>query len=182
MKETKQDMVLYMMLMSLSLVGAINWGLIGYFNFDMLGFIKDNTIRKFVLSLIGMSGLILFFMRDTHLPFLGRTILPDVFIADKKPISDEFVLKVKLKPNTKVIYWASNKCIENCDKLVNYKQAYNKYKNSGTTTTDENGFAHFYLEEPQRYFVKGGKMINRHVHFRYVEMNGVLSRIYTIYF
>lgn len=44
----------------LIIVGAINWGLVGLFNFDLVEFLfkgKDKLISRIVYSLIGLAGL-----------------------------------------------------------------------------------------------------------------------------
>jgi len=46
----------------LSLVGAINWGLIGLFNFDLVSWVNQYTFKnmkfnKIVYAIIGIAGL-----------------------------------------------------------------------------------------------------------------------------
>jgi uncharacterized protein len=45
----------------LVIVGAINWGLIGFFNFDLVAVIfggQDSFLSRIIYSLVGLSGLI----------------------------------------------------------------------------------------------------------------------------
>ncbi|MGE7667869.1 DUF378 domain-containing protein [Ureibacillus composti] len=55
--------------LTLAIIGAINWGLIGLFNFDLVATIfggQDSLLSRIIYSLVGFSGLIclpLLFMR-----------------------------------------------------------------------------------------------------------------------
>ncbi|MGI6768007.1 MAG: DUF378 domain-containing protein [Bacilli bacterium] len=43
------------------IIGALNWGLIGLFNFNLVAFIFDNlsvVISRIIYSLIGVAGII----------------------------------------------------------------------------------------------------------------------------
>lgn len=55
---------------SLVLIGALNWGLVGMFNFDLVAFLfGDMTlITRIIYSLVGISSLISFFLffRETN--------------------------------------------------------------------------------------------------------------------
>lgn len=45
----------------LTVIGAINWGLIGFFQFDLVAFLfggQDAIISRVVYALVGISGLI----------------------------------------------------------------------------------------------------------------------------
>lgn len=43
-----------------TIIGAINWGLIGFFDFNLVEalFMENNTIARIVYSLVGICGLI----------------------------------------------------------------------------------------------------------------------------
>jgi len=45
---------------TLVLVGAVNWGLVGVFNFDLVAFLfgEMSTITRAVYSLVGLSALV----------------------------------------------------------------------------------------------------------------------------
>ena len=48
--------------LTLVIIGALNWGLIGLFNFNLVSFIFDNlsvTISRIVYSLVGIAGVVL---------------------------------------------------------------------------------------------------------------------------
>ena len=45
----------------LTIIGAINWGLIGFFQFDLVAFLfggQDAIISRVVYALVGIAGLI----------------------------------------------------------------------------------------------------------------------------
>ena len=47
-------------LLTLVIIGAVNWGLIGFFQFDLVAFIFGNMswISRIVYALVGLSGLL----------------------------------------------------------------------------------------------------------------------------
>jgi uncharacterized membrane protein YuzA (DUF378 family) len=51
------------------IIGAINWGLVGFFNFDLVAAIfgEMSLLARIVYSIVGISGLILLFTyRDIY--------------------------------------------------------------------------------------------------------------------
>lgn len=46
-------------LLTLVIIGAINWGLIGFFQFDLMAFIFGNMswLSRIIYALVGLSGL-----------------------------------------------------------------------------------------------------------------------------
>lgn len=47
--------------LALTIIGAINWGLIGFFNFDLVAAIfggQDAFLSRVIYSLVGISGLV----------------------------------------------------------------------------------------------------------------------------
>ena len=47
--------------LTIAIIGAINWGLIGFFSFDLVAFIFGNMswISRIIYALVGLSGLYL---------------------------------------------------------------------------------------------------------------------------
>ena len=45
--------------LTLVIIGAINWGLIGFFNFDLVAFLFGNMtwISRIIYALVGIAGL-----------------------------------------------------------------------------------------------------------------------------
>ena len=51
-------------LLTLVIIGAINWGLIGFFRFDLVAFLFGNMswLSRIIYALVGISGLYLLSM------------------------------------------------------------------------------------------------------------------------
>ncbi len=53
--------------LTISIIGAVNWGLIGFFNFNLVAFLfGNNWIARIIYAVVGLCGLYL-------LTFYGRT-------------------------------------------------------------------------------------------------------------
>ena len=63
----------------LVIIGAVNWGLIGFFDFNLVSalFGEMTTFSRIIYSLVGISGLY-------SLSFLGRDRNPDVHEGNVK--------------------------------------------------------------------------------------------------
>lgn len=48
-------------LLTIAIIGAVNWGLIGFFQFDLVAFLFGNLswISRIIYALVGISGLYL---------------------------------------------------------------------------------------------------------------------------
>ena len=169
-------------MMKLILVAGINWGLIGLTN---INFIKEilnkfnlKYIERYIYILVGFSALFLF-KRDIFLPFLGETVIPQGILEEKTPNNYSIEKKIKILPNTKVIYWAaepSNKVMDNP------WDAYKDYKNAGVATSDSNGNVVFKVREPSSYKKPyKNKILKPHIHYRYYLSSGMMSRIETVF-
>lgn len=66
-KEEKQMKFLDNTLLTLAIIGCVNWGLIGFFGFDLVSFIfGDMTwISRIIYAVVGLSGIYM-------LTFYGR--------------------------------------------------------------------------------------------------------------
>ena len=55
-------MVIDKIALALAIIGALNWGLIGIFRFDLVNFLFGNMsmLSRIVYTLVGLSGLYLF--------------------------------------------------------------------------------------------------------------------------
>ena len=60
-------------LLTLAVIGCINWGLIGFFRFDLVAFIQGDMtwIARIVYALVGLSGIYI-------ISFFGRIKTPDI--------------------------------------------------------------------------------------------------------
>jgi len=118
--------------------------------------------------------------RDTWLPFLGENVLPSSLVPIKK-IEGDTQVKVIVKPNVKVAYWAAKPSFNKKDPDV--KTAYDDYSNSGVVMSDKNGIAILTLNKGSGYYVPSGKHINSHVHYRELTDDyAMMGSIQTHYF
>jgi hypothetical protein len=141
---------------------------------------NSNSIVR-LISITGLICLILMILnRDTFLPFLSENFIPEKFLKleDRIPSKFESKLKLVVKPNSKIIYWAADPGKEISQ---NWKKGYGNFDNSGVVESDINGHAEIPIVCPNRYIVHGYKILPKHVHYRvYSKNTQMLSRIYTI--
>lgn len=161
----------------LLIIGGIAWGIYGSMGINLVKRILPNeNAQKILYIIVGISALILMFDRNFYLPFLGKSVVPKTFLEkDRVPVDSTISVEVQVKPNARVIYWASTKKGEVTD-------AYGEFENSGITTADSNGKAHLVLKKPKCYYVKKGlfkKRLRPHIHYRYTLPNGMMSQILT---
>lgn len=185
----KFESKLYMIIKFIVIVGALNWGLVGAFNFNIIEYIADligdKKISKIIYVAIGICALLVVSQRKTYLPFLGEAVLPHTSFPEHK-FQEDYNLTIKVtEPNAeKIIYWASLPG----DSSNNYpEEAYGDYSNSGVANINEQGVATLYIKCPQQYKVplfkgllKKGKKLVKHVHYRIAYKNGMVSEIKTI--
>ena len=68
--------------LTVSLIGAINWGLVGFFNFNLVSWIFGNTswITRVIYALVGLCGLsgrmLADWLRTAIIPGRGIVIYP----------------------------------------------------------------------------------------------------------
>ena len=119
--------------------------------------------------------------RDTFLPFLGKTVMPTSVIPLRENKYQDDTIKIKVKPNSKVIYWITKKLDSNNH---NVWKAYDDYSNSGVVMADKNGVAILKLQKGSGYMVPWGgeKYIPPHVHYRYEIKPSKFSRIETVFY
>jgi uncharacterized membrane protein YuzA (DUF378 family) len=170
----------------IALAGAINWGLFGLFNFNLVEYLlnsfNNRTINKIIYIIIGICGLLLLFNRDTYLPFLGEAAFPEP-LREYTPISNggEIISKTikNLPVGAKVIYWASEPT--NNDKVVdNPITAYGSYTNQGVVIVNDKGEATLTVNKPSSYEVPNKGKLDKHIHYRYWTKYGITSPVFTI--
>lgn len=64
---------LHLIALILAVIGALNWGLVGFFDYDLVAAIfggEDETWSRIVYSLVGIAGIILL---ATSTALLGET-------------------------------------------------------------------------------------------------------------
>ena len=175
---------IYMIAITLVLVGALNWGLIGLFDLNIVKLlfrtIRLRSLERFIYIIVGLASLMLIFSRDTYLPFLGDCVFPCPSLENKVPAHASVTRNFKIKggANKKVVYWASE---PNESVFDNPWDAYGNYSNFGITVADSQGNVQVKVREPSEYKVPSGRHLKRHIHYRYCRSPGMLSPVYTVF-
>lgn len=172
---------LYALAMLLIVIGAVNWALIGAFDFNLVTSLFGRGIMtRVVYILVGISALSVAFRRDFYLPFLGEMVIPCGSLTDRAPPGATRQVKVVVEPHRKVIYWAAEPAAEHLESVADVWTAYKDHKNTGVSTSDENGIAILKVREPQPYSVPMRGRLDAHVHYRVCgDRGGWLGRVQT---
>lgn len=172
--------ILFQLCMILLVIGGLNWLLSGLFQLNLVEELFGNSpVAKVVYLLVGVSAIVVMFDRDTYLPFLGPMAIPCSVLQNSTPSGASRQVKVTVKPNTKVLYWAAEPATDKFKKLQNWKQAYLKFENAGVTTSNDQGVAILSIREPQPYTTPMTGKLEPHVHYRVCEKDGWMGRIQT---
>jgi hypothetical protein len=164
----------------LVLVGGINWLTAVFMKKDALQTLLGNNIfTKAIYLAVGISAIMLFFNRDTYLPFLGESLVPCAAFATRTPDNANQEVTITVKPNTKVIYWATEPHDVSGNKgLLTWDQAYQDYSNSGVAISDSTGKCILRIRgAPQSYSVPFKGTLKPHIHFRLCEKFGMMGPV-----
>ncbi len=172
-----------MFTLMLVVIGALNWGLIGAFGFNLVSFLAKKTLSSLentVYILVGISALFHILSRNFYLPFLGDAVFPCESMTPKTPQNADTQVKVEVPPNTNVIYWAAE---HNKEVVDNPWVAYAENSNAGVVRSDINGVAILKFRKPASYKVGlgGWKTLAPHVHYRVCQSPGMLSEVKTVF-
>jgi len=157
------------------------------FFFQLCGYnpVKIITANRIVCTLICLtivaSILMYIVNRNFYLPFLGWSVYPCGSLAEKVPTNADTSILVKVKPNSNVIYWASEPSEMEKQPISNPWDAYANYDNSGVVRSDAQGNALLRVRTPTSY--RAGLMgyeLKRHIHYRVCNQSGMLSAIKTV--
>jgi len=174
--------------LALVLVGAINWGatafgynLVEILHTNLNSLLKMETYsNKIIYILVALAAIKIALRRDSWLPFLGYSVLPGSFIP-LRSINGDVSVNVKVRPNTKVAYWASSKVDK--EGVPDVKTAYGDFSNSGVVMSDANGIAKLVFNKGTSYIIPSIKEIPRHVHYREIGLEyGMMGNIETEYY
>ena len=171
--------VLDMITLVFLLLGGVILGIKGIFNYDVFKNKNLKLVGTIVYMLIAVSTLYNIFSRDYYLPFLGDSAHPCGFLTEKIPENADNKVVIKTKPNTSVLYWASEPS-QNNQIIENPWLAYGSNKNAGVTTSDADGLAILRVRSPSGYKVPSGRTTSPHIHYRVCIGNGMLGRIETV--
>jgi uncharacterized membrane protein YuzA (DUF378 family) len=161
------------------IAGAVNWLLIGIFQYNLVQNIFGAKFGRVVYVIVGLCVLMVMFNRDTYLPFLGESVAPCSAFPDRVPPGATKEVVVMVRPGAKVIYWASEPAMEGLKAVVDWKKAYSEFENAGMVTADMQGQARLMIRPPQAYNVPLGGRLEPHVHYRVCEPKGWMGRVQT---
>lgn len=169
---------LYIITIVVVLIGGINWGLVGLFDYNVIGQFTGPSVSKIIYILVGVVSVSLLINRNTYLPFLGNTAYPCGSLVDKIPDQATTTVTVRVPPQVKVVYWASEPAM---DVASDPWTAYARYENTGVVTANAEGQAILKFREPSQYHVQFRRHpLPKHVHYRYCQIPGLLSEVYTV--
>ena len=177
--------IIHMFAIIFLIIGGLNWGLV-LFGFNIahkIGNLIHPFIESLIYGLVFASAIYVMFNRDTYLPFLGFMAYPCDNMAPHIPDNADTEIEIKVPPKSVIVYWASESANKALNDIPDPRTAYHKYENTGVIVSDEEGNATLKFRHPQNYMIPsigGGKVLNKHVHYRYCIGNGLLSTIYTV--
>tara|TARA_Y100001954_G_C15679250_1_gene536869 strand:- start:79 stop:645 length:567 start_codon:yes stop_codon:yes gene_type:complete len=172
---------------ALILLNGVNTGVDGLMNRNILKSglsFFSHQLYMIIALIIGGVSIYLGRQRDVYLTFLADTVMPCSILTNKTPSNATVSTKVKVPPNTKVVYWASEPLTKTNTSLDSPKEAYGDYKNMGVATSNKQGIAVLKVRKPRGYKVKKmlrEKILKPHIHYRYCKSPGMMSRIETVY-
>lgn len=166
---------LHMFAILLLIIGALNWLSIGVGYPNLVKSIAPAPLVNSIYILVGLAALYLLFRRDTYLPFLGYTVVPsNAFQAMVPKDANVKVTVPVLEGASKVIYWATM----TGDVVSSPQEGYRGTTNVGVAeVTGET--VELNVACPRQYKV-WGKTLDKHVHYRFIMDNGVLTPVGTV--
>lgn len=172
------DIYIHMVTMFIILSFSILTSIYILFNDDY------STILRIFVILIISSAIYLLLKKDTFLPFLGMTYLPNNLLVDEKfpqGANLNYVLDMKdYADGTRIIYWAANKT----DKIIDDPfEAYKDFHNVGISKVI-NGKATIRIFCPDKYKVRHfgvhTSLLDKHFHYRIIfRDSGLMSPVMT---
>ncbi len=172
----------------LLLIGGLNWGLIGMFDYNLVEDINSKTFQSKVFSeiiytVVGLCAVYLLMQREFYLPFLGHAVVPESLLQNHElPFKPTIEVEVDVVSGAnKVMFWAANPS-EPLPTTAKYDVAYGKFGNSGVVEV-VGGKAKMVLACPQQYWVpKWGmeRTLYKHVHYREVFEDGFVGEVKTV--
>jgi uncharacterized membrane protein YuzA (DUF378 family) len=172
---------LYLFAITILLLGGANLGVYGLFNVNLLNMIDNNVTRQRILMiLVGVVTvyLIMIQYKRLYLSFLEETVLPtSIFKPFVNPNANVETI-IDATGAKMVVYWASKKDVSPDSKPA---EAYGDFSNYGVAEVKNNS-AILKVACPSEYKVGliMSKRLPKHLHYRLIYDNGVLSSIKTV--
>lgn len=150
---------------------------------EILSKIRKNTILCCIVCIVlVLCSLIVFIDRNYYLPFLGWSVYPCGSLTEKVPTKADTQLTVQVKPNSNVIFWASEPSNPESQPISNPWDAYANYENAGVVKSDARGIATLKVRSPSTYRVGlTNRKLENHIHYRVCENSGMLGPVQTLF-
>jgi hypothetical protein len=139
-----------------------------------------HIIIKVICVIIGLAAIYQLVLTPSHtfLTFLDRTVLPPSILLLSEQKDTNVEIKIDAPGAIKVVYWAAKE--DDGKVIMDPQDAYGDYENVGISAVKKDR-AILKLKCPTTYKVmKGRKQLPKHVHFRLIYANGVLSEVRTL--
>lgn len=166
----------YFILMLIVLISAINYGFIGFFNFDLIKQLEkiNLLVPKIIHIIISLCGIYLLLNPKTYMPYMTNTLHPCDTITDHVPNNYSEKYKLKVPPNSLVIYWSNEK--DNY-LLNNHPEPWHEFKNypnTGILRANEYGIVNLKFQSIK-------KRNKTFIFYKYYEPTGLLSHLKKLY-
>jgi len=142
--------------------------------------VKDDGIHKVIGLIVFVVALFLAVQRDTYLPFLYDAVFPHTLVKETH-VPDhanvQTVIAVDEPDGTRIAYWGA---MPSNTVGANPQEAYATYDNNGVAEV-HNGKATLHFRCPSKYNIPWGVTLDRHVHYRVISKNGMMSRVNTVF-
>ena len=173
---------LHMLAILLLVVGGINWAVVALTGGDLVTalFGKRTLMTNAIFIAVGAAALSIAFFRDSYLPFLGPSVIPCSLLKEQIPEGANAEVRVFVRPEAKVLYWAAEPANEALKTIPDWRQAYLGFKNAGVAVADEQGYVTLKVRKPQPYTVPMKGELAAHVHYRECKNNGFIDRVETV--
>lgn len=143
---------------------------------------KNVLLRAPLILILAISLTLVFMDRNYYLPFLGWSVYPCGSLPEKIPTNADTQVIIKVKPNSNVIFWASEPSNAEQQPISNPWDAYTNYENAGVVKSDMNGKATLSVRSPSSYRVGlMNRELKKHIHYRVCEYSGMLGPVQTLY-
>jgi len=162
---------------------AFGYNLIDMLHVKLNELLKMETYSdKIIYAIIVLVGIKIFLKKTLWLPFLNESAFPSLaFVQTVTKKSGDVSVSVKVKPNTRVAYWAS--LPQKSDKIPDVVSAYGDFSNSGIAISDKNGNANLLIDSGSSYSVPSGRVISKHIHYRELDLDfGFLGPVKTVFY
>lgn len=170
---------------TIMIIAALSTATSGLYNINLIDLIiRDNSLGKKIFNILVIMAVIWsvlnLYKKEVMLPFLGNAVYPCGSLEEEIPINWSEHVHLKVKPNSKVVYWAAE---PKDDKELNddgtYKSAYKTYSNKGVAISDSEGNVTLKFRNPREYTVPRKGLLKPHVHYRVCLGGGMMSKVHT---